>query len=126
MKQANFSLKKIKWRRAVSVLLTAIALLVINAFSPGDRLQANADDSTQVPDYSYQLKLTAENIKRHTENDGEYLGNNAQQNLNKAVDKARDNVNVDKLSQNTKKIVDSVQEKTNEVLNGTMKSEKNE
>ena len=126
MTQGIFSLKKIKWRQAVSVFLAAMALLVVNAFSPGDRLQANAYESTPVPDNSYQLKLTAENIKARTVKDGEYLGDNAQHNLNKGLDKVRDNVNVDKLSQNTKNIVDSVQEKTNDVLNGTMKAEKNE
>jgi|GEM_PF-4709836 len=96
--------KRIKLRRIVQVCLLAITFFV---FGYGNYLQALAEDST--PDYSYQLELTAENIKERTHQSGEFLPNNALQNVEKAVDEARDKLN---LKETTKEVNKQIQEKT--------------
>ena len=109
-----------KLRQILSVLLLAIVLLIANAFSYEKQLQATALESQQIPDYSYQLKLTADNIKEATHKNGEFLPDNAMQNVEKQVDKLRDNINLDNpVSQSAKSFLNEAKAKTNDVLNST-------
>lgn len=120
MKPAISLIKKIKVRQIISIFLVALTFLALNTFSYNGNVQALAEDSTPVPDYSYQLKLTADNIKQSTEQSGEFLGNNSLQNAEKAVDNLRDNIKLDEpLAQTSKKILNRVQGKSNEQVNGT-------
>lgn len=111
---------KINLRRILSVFLLAIALLIVNAFTYEKSFQATAQESQPIPDYSYQLKLTADNIKEATHKNGEFLPDNAMQNVEKKVDKLRDNINLDNpVSQGAKNFLNEAKAKTSEVLGAT-------
>lgn len=107
----NMSLHKI-----IRVLLAVVTLLVVNAFTFNNHLLALAEDSKQVPEYSQQLQLTADNIKRHTENSsGEYLGDNAQYQIEKKIDRVRDQLNVNQpISEKAKGLADVITGKAKE------------
>ncbi|MBW4575343.1 MAG: hypothetical protein KME08_08670 [Aphanothece sp. CMT-3BRIN-NPC111] len=120
MKPAIALIKRIKLRQIISIFLVAITFLALNAFTDNGNVQALAEDSTPVPDYSYQLKLTADNIKRSTEQSGEFLGNNSLQKAEKAVDNLRDNIKLDEpLKETPKKFLNQVKNQSNELVNGT-------
>lgn len=116
MKSKKYLIENMKLRRILSVFMAAITLLVVNAFALNNHLLALAEDSPKVPEYSQQLQLTADNIKRHTENSsGKYLGDNAQYQIEKKIDQARAQLNVDKpISEKAKDLADLVTGKSQE------------
>ena len=116
MKSKKYLIENMKLRQTLSVFLAAITLLVVNAFTFNSHLLALAENPQKVPDYSLQLQLTADNIKRHTENSsGEYLGDNAQYQIEKKIDQARDQLNVDKpISEKAKDLTNLVTGKSQE------------
>ena len=116
MKSKRYLIKNMKLRQILSVFIAVITLLVANAFTFNNHLLALAQDSHQVPEYSQQLQLTADNIKRYTENSsGEYLGDNAQYQIEKKIDQVRDQLNVDQpISEKVKGLADVVTGKAKE------------
>ena len=116
MKSKKYLIANMRVRQTLSVFLAAITLLVVNAFTFNNHLLALAEDSNQVPEYSQQLQLTADNIKRYTENSsGEYLGDNAQYQIEKKIDQVRDQLNVDQpISEKVKGLADVVTGKAKE------------
>jgi hypothetical protein len=107
MNRAICLIKKIKLLQIISLVLLVFTLVA------GNHMQALADDSAPVPDYSYQLKLTADNIKQRTHKSGEYLPDNALQNVEKAVDNAREQININETAKN---LTDKVKEKASKVV----------
>jgi hypothetical protein len=117
-------IKKNKLRQFIQVFFVAILFLAISAFSYSSDYQALAEEATSVPNYDFQLKLTAENIKEKTYKDGEFLPDNVQQKLNRTVDKIRDKINLDEpLPQKVRSLGEQVQEKTNSVLPNSLNKE---
>ncbi|HEY9691535.1 MAG TPA: hypothetical protein V6D15_04990 [Oculatellaceae cyanobacterium] len=116
MKSKKSLIQNMSLHQTMSVFLAVVTLLVVNAFTFNNHLLALAENSNQVPEYSQQLKLTADNIKRHTENSsGEYLGDNAQYQIEKKIEQVKDQLNVDKpISEKAKALADVVTGKAKE------------
>ncbi|MGB3208990.1 MAG: hypothetical protein WBB28_28705 [Crinalium sp.] len=115
MKLAIDFIKKISLRKVFNICLGVMALLIVNGFSYSTNLLALAEDTPPIPDHYLQLKLTAENIKHHTEkSSGEFLGDNAQYQVEKAIDRTRDQLSTDKpVTEKAKDLADLVTGKAN-------------